>query len=280
MSSPQPGLRPESCEDEWDQATEGEMLVIEGITKTYAPPRGLLRWLIRSAASEPVQALRGVSFQVAAGEVVGLVGPNGAGKTTLIRILATLLSPTSGTATVAGYDVTAAPVEAQRRLGLVLSDDRGLYWRLTGRQNLEYFGVMAGLAPAVARQRAGELLETFDLAGLDKLVFGYSAGMRSRLNLAQALLADPAVLILDEPTVSLDPLASARIGRHLRDLASRGRTILLSSHRLDEVAEFCDRVVVLIEGTVRFDGAPAALAHGQEPAARALGEFLARETGT
>ncbi len=211
------------------------------------------------------------------GEVVGLVGPNGAGKTTLIRVIATLLVPDGGTAHVQGFEVTRQPWEVRSHLGLVLEGDRGLYGRLTGRQNLEFFGVFAGLPPSAARQRADALMRQTKLHGLDKLVFGYSSGMRVRLSLARALLADPPLLVLDEPSRSLDPLAAAELGALLRRLADRGRAVLLSSHRLDEVAAVCDRVVVLIEGGVRFAGPTRDLQEGDGTGAAALAALLARE---
>jgi ABC-2 type transport system ATP-binding protein len=236
-----------------------QMLEIEDLSKRYPLPPALLRPLMRVASREPVEALQGVSFQVSKGEMVGLVGPNGAGKSTLIRIIATLLEPTSGTVNVDGYHVSRHPQEIRRRIGLVLEGDRGLYGRLTGRRNLEFFGVLYGLAPAVASRRAGHLLEVFDLAGRDKLVFGYSSGMRARLCLARALISDPPLLLLDEPSRSLDPVASLEMGRQLRQLAGEGRAILLSSHRLEEVSAFCDRVVVLMGGRVRHVGVPSEL---------------------
>jgi ABC-2 type transport system ATP-binding protein len=255
------------------------VLEVEGLGKTYLPPTHLLRPLVKVAAKEPVQALTDVSFSVGPGQIVGLVGPNGAGKTTLIKVIGTLLEPTTGRASVAGFDVTEQPLEAKRRLGLVLADDRGLYWRMTGRQNLEFFGVMAGLSRRQSRVRAQELLEALELADADKLVFGYSTGMRARLNIARSLLADPPLLVLDEPTRSLDPLATARVGELLQELCARdGRAILLSSHRLDEVTTLCERIVVLVGGGVRFVGAPHELGSGAT--AHALTELLKREQAT
>jgi ABC-2 type transport system ATP-binding protein len=238
------------------------MLEIQDVGKRYPLPPPLLRPLMRVAARKPVEALREVSFHVSKGDVVGLVGPNGAGKTTLIRIIATLLEPTWGEVTVDGHRVSRHPEEIRKRLGLVLEGDRGLYGRLTGRENLEFFGVLLGLAPTVARRRAGHLLESFDLVGRDKLVFGYSSGMRARLCLARALIADPPLLVLDEPSRSLDPVASLEMGRLLRQLAGEGRAILFSSHRLEEVSSVCDRVVVLMGGRVRHLGLPADLEVG------------------
>jgi ABC-2 type transport system ATP-binding protein len=253
------------------------MLVVDDLTKRYLPPSPLLRSLVRVAAREPVDALRSVSLSVEPGEVLGLVGLNGAGKTTLIKILATLLTPTAGRATVSGHDIVAEPVAVRRSLGLVLAEERAAYWRLTGRQNLEFFGVLAGLSRPAAQQRAAHLLGQLDLDDRDKMVFGYSAGMRSRLNLARALIADPPVLVLDEPTRSLDPLAIDAVHRLLKESAARGRTILLSSHQLSEVASICDRVVILIDGEVRFSGATADLDTDGRGAVAALADLLARE---
>ncbi|MGH8875113.1 MAG: ABC transporter ATP-binding protein, partial [Acidimicrobiia bacterium] len=234
-------------------------LELEEVSKQYLPPPPLLRPLIRVAAKHPVDALRDVSFTVDRGEVVGLVGPNGAGKTTLIRIISTLLEPGSGRAVVDGFDVMRHPEEVRRRLGLVLEADRGLYKRLTGKQNLEFFGIHAGLRREAARSRAEELLDRFGLADQDKLLFGYSSGMKVRLSLARALAADAPLLVLDEPTRSLDPLASFEVGQMLRELADRGHAILLSDHRLEELVSICDRVVVLVNGRVVYQGSPTEL---------------------
>jgi ABC-2 type transport system ATP-binding protein len=250
------------------------MLSIEGVSKTYLPPSRLLRPLIRAATNQPVEALHDVSTTVPPGRIVGLVGPNGAGKTTLMKIIGTILQPDAGRVTVDGHDVVRAPREAKRRLGLVLADDRAAYWRLTGRANLEFFGQIAGFTPAEARTRAGEVLERVGLAHRDKRVFGYSAGMRSRLNLARALLCRPPVLVLDEPTRSLDPIGSQETAVLLREIAAEGGAILLSSHRLDEVEATCDRMVVLVGGRVRFDGTPAAFDAERTGVAARLIELL------
>jgi ABC-2 type transport system ATP-binding protein len=250
------------------------VLEINGLSKRYEPPRHWLRLLVKTASDAPVQALQNVSFSVRAGEVMGLLGPNGAGKTSLIKVIATLLEPTSGHVTVDGYDVVRDAHQVRQRIGLVLAEDRGVYWRLTGRQNLEFFGVLSGLSRPDAQRRAGELLEQLGLAERDKLVFGYSSGMRARLNLARALLADPGLLVLDEPTRSMDPLASADVAELLRGLAAEGRAVLLASHRLDEVAAVCDRVVVIGDGQVRHVGPPTDLGAGRDGMIRGLVELL------
>ena len=253
------------------------MLSVESVTKEYRPAPGLLRMVATSAVQQPVTALRDVTFSVEPGEVVGLVGPNGAGKTTLIKTIAALLDPTSGRVRVAGHDTTTQPAEVKRRLGLVLADDRALYWRLTGRRNLEFFGVMAGLRPAVARRRADALLERFDLHERDKLIFGYSSGMRTRLTIARAMMAHPPLLVMDEPTRSLDPLVSADVHDLVAGLAREGRAILLSSHRLDEVAAICHRVVVMVGGTVRHVGPIDALTSEGDTAAARITSLLRQE---
>jgi ABC-2 type transport system ATP-binding protein len=236
------------------------MLRAEAVGKIFPPATGLTRFLVRTASPQPVTALTDVDLHVDPGEVVGLVGPNGAGKTTLLRIISTLLDPTTGRVTVDGHDTVAEPVAVRSRVGLVLADDRSLYWRLTGRQNLEFFGVMMGLSRRDAVRRAGELLEQVGLAHRDKLVFGYSSGMRSRLSIARALLTDAPLLVLDEATRALDPLAQAEIATLVRQLRDRGAAILMSSHRLDEIETVCDRIVVLVEGTVRYSGTVEQLA--------------------
>jgi ABC-2 type transport system ATP-binding protein len=255
------------------------MLRVEGVTKVYSRPTGLQRLLIKSASDVDVHALHGVDLTVQPGEVVGLVGPNGAGKTTLIKIISTLLDATDGTVTVGGYDVKTDALAVRERVGLVLADDRALYWRLTGRQNLEFFGVMQGLSRAVAKQRAGEMLARVGLADRDKLVFGYSSGMRARLSIARAMLTSPPLLVLDEPTRALDPVATSAVGQLLRATAADGVAVLLSSHRLDEIEAVCDRVVAIVGGAVRFDGTVAELA-GEASFADALHALLVADSVT
>jgi ABC-2 type transport system ATP-binding protein len=253
------------------------MLQVDGVTKVYSRPTGLQRLLIKSAADVDVYALHGVDLRVQAGEVVGLVGPNGAGKTTLIKIISTLLDATSGTTTVGGYDVSADPVAVRQRIGLVLADDRSLYWRLTGRQNLEFFGVMQGLGWRAASRRAGEMLARVGLADRDKLVFGYSSGMRARLSIARAMLGRPPLLVLDEPTRALDPVATAAVGQLLRATAAEGVAVLLSSHRIDELEAVSDRVVAIVDGAVRFDGTITQLT-GEADFAHALHTLLVSDS--
>ena len=247
------------------------MLRVEGAAKSYGPPSKWLRGLVRTAANTTVPALAGVDLDVGRGEVVGLIGPNGAGKSTLIKIIAGLLEPDRGTVSLDGSPSLAA---RQAAIGLVLADDRGLYWRLDGRQNLEFFGRLQGLSRSEASERATVAAASVELDLDPKRVFGYSSGMKARLNLARALMHEPPLLILDEPTRSLDPVVSEQIGRLIRAQADAGRAVLMSSHRLDEVAAWCDRLVVLIEGRVRFSGTTADLVDDQGDQLAALRRLL------
>lgn len=197
-------------------------------------------------------ALRHVSFTVPAGHVVALVGHNGAGKSTLVRVLATAVLPDEGRARVAGIDVTADPVGARRRIGLVLGEDRSYFWRLSGRQNLAFFAALRGLGKADAEHDIAAALEAVRLAPVaDRRVDRYSTGMRSRLGIARALLGHPAALLLDEPTRSLDPASSAEVQAVIGGLAEHCQVaVLVVTHDLDEASTLADQVVVLARGSV------------------------------
>jgi ABC-2 type transport system ATP-binding protein len=230
------------------------MLQVEGVRRTYQPVKGFLRAVTRTATDVPVEALRGIDFTVRRGRILGLVGPNGAGKTTLIRIIAGLLDPDGGRVLIDGHDPALDQRAAARAVGLVLADDRSLYWRLTGRQNLEFHGALFGMSRAEANARAEEVLAVAGLEDVSRRVFGYSTGMRARLAIARALIAHPPVLVLDEPTRSLDPVAARDTCDMLRNLADGGRAVLLASHRLEELERIADDIAVLIDGRITFLG--------------------------
>lgn len=210
--------------------------------------------------SEPVVALDGVDLEITAGEVHGLLGPNGAGKTTTVRILSTLLLPTSGSASVDGVDVVDDPVEVRRRIGLVLGGERGLHGRLTARENLRYAGVLQELSRREAARRADELTERVGLAGrADDRVETFSRGMKQRVHLARGLMGDPSVVFLDEPTSGLDPVAALEFRGLVRQLADEGRTVLLTTHDMAEAERVCDRVSLLSHGRLLATETPEAL---------------------
>jgi ABC-2 type transport system ATP-binding protein len=199
-------------------------------------------------------ALAGVDLTVESGRICALLGENGAGKTTLVRILSTLTRPTRGRAEVAGYDVQRHGSEVRRRIGLV-GQSASVDELLTGRANLAMFGVLTGLAPKAARDRAAQLLDRFELSdSADRPVGDYSGGMRRRLDLAVGLLGAPEVLFVDEPTTGLDPHARREVWRDLRALADDGTTILLTTQYLEEADELADQVVILREGRVALAG--------------------------
>lgn len=197
-------------------------------------------------------ALDQIHLSVPWGGVVALLGPNGAGKSTLLRILGTTVLPDRGRVEVAGYDVVSQPVLARRSVGLVLGDERSWYWRLSGRDNLEFFAALHGLRRMTAQARADELLASVGLAeAADRRFDRYSSGMRARLSLARALLCEPPVLLFDEPTRTLDPLAAASFRQEVRAQAGAGRAVLFATHDLHEAAALADQVVVLVKGRVR-----------------------------
>ncbi|MBC7318670.1 ABC transporter ATP-binding protein [Candidatus Bipolaricaulota bacterium] len=202
-----------------------------------------------------VQALKGVDLEIGTG-VFGLLGPNGAGKTTFIRIVATILPPTSGRATVFGYDVVRERIPIRRMLGY-LPQEFGAYPKLTGYEYLEYIAALKGVRHP--KEQINALLDRFGLSGVARRrVTSYSGGMLRRLGIAQALLGDPKVLLVDEPTAGLDPEERVRFREYLMDLGSH-RVIVLSTHLVEDVAMICDRLAILSEGKLRFFGTPGEL---------------------
>ncbi len=205
-------------------------------------------------------AVDGVSLQIKPGEVFGLLGPNGAGKTTTIRMLCTLLEPTSGTATLNGYDILKQPNKVRQSLGTVLAGDRSIYWKMTGRENLEYFAALFHIPPKVARQRIDELLARMELtARADDLVEKYSTGMKQRIAISKALIARPPILLLDEPTLGLDPQAARMVRELVENLKAEGHTILLTTHYMEEADLLSDRIGIIDNGKIIALDTPAAL---------------------
>jgi ABC-2 type transport system ATP-binding protein len=220
-----------------------------------------VRDLVKVYAGE-TRAVDGVSFEVAPGELFGFLGPNGAGKTTTIRILATLLRPTSGTARVAGYDVQSRPHEVRERLGLAMQTPT-LDAFSTGRETLELAGRLHRMPPAEVRRRADELLELMGLASSAKKLTGtYSGGMKRRLDLASALMHRPSLLILDEPTEGLDPQSRTALWEELERISGEGTTMLLTTHYMEEADRLCTRLAIIDNGQIVVEGRPAELKAG------------------
>jgi ABC-2 type transport system ATP-binding protein len=239
-------------------------IAVENVGKYFPPAQSGWRALLHPFAEATQRALAGVSFAVAQGESVALVGHNGAGKSTLLRILATLISPTSGRAGICGFDVERQGRNARGRLGYHTGGDEGFYVRLSGRENLAFFASMNNVTGAEANSRIANIARLLGISGeLDRQVRTYSTGMTHRLGLARALLHEPGVLLLDEPTRSLDPLAAADFRRLLRDdlVRRRGATLLFASHTLSEVEEIADRMILLDRGKIVACDSPSALRH-------------------
>ncbi|MFN8410992.1 MAG: ATP-binding cassette domain-containing protein [Anaerolineales bacterium] len=196
-------------------------------------------------------AVNGVDLQIKRGEIFGLLGPNGAGKSTTIRMLCTLLEPTSGAATVNGFDIVKQANEVRRSLGTVLAGERSIYWKLSGRENLEYFAALYHIPAAIAKKRVEELIERMEIKDrANELVEKYSTGMRQRIAIAKALLARPPILLLDEPTLGLDPQAARNLRELIAQLKQEGHTILLTTHYMEEADQLSDRIGIIDTGKV------------------------------
>lgn len=222
------------------------------LRRTYKTSTGVFR---RRALE--VEAVRGVSFEVAEGELFGLLGPNGAGKTTTIKMLITLLIPTSGSATVLGLDVVKDSREVRKRIGYVFGGERGLYERLSAYDNLRYFAELYAVPAREQKPRIAELLELVGLSGREKeRVEGYSRGMRQRLHIARGLLHDPPVVFLDEPTIGVDPVGARELRATIAGLTEAGKTVLLTTHYMFEADELCDRIAVINRGEIVAEGTP------------------------
>jgi ABC-2 type transport system ATP-binding protein len=227
----------------------------EKLRRTYKQASGFAR-----RRTKTVEAVRGIDFEVAEGELFGLLGPNGAGKTTTIKMLVTLLIPTSGTARVLGHDVVRDAQAVRRSIGYVFGGDRGAYERLSGLDNLRYFSELYGVPPKVQKQRIPELLELVGLTGREReRVEGYSRGMRQRLHIARGLLHNPPVVVLDEPTIGLDPVGARELRQTISDLSDAGKTVLLTTHYMYEADALCDRIAVITKGEIVASGTPADL---------------------
>jgi len=228
---------------------------IENLSKTYPTSFPRLKKLLHLSLKPPVEALKNVSFEIETGEIFGLIGRNGAGKTTLTKIIATLIQPTSGRVSVKNYDSVKDEVRVRSLVGLATAEERSFYWRLTAEQNLLFFARLYGMKDADAKKRIGGLFEQLKFKDLAKRRFSeLSTGNKQRLAIARAILPEPPILLLDEPTRSLDPLAA----QEMRDLilSFEGVSVLLTSHNLSEIEELCGRVAIISKGEIRAVDTP------------------------
>ncbi len=224
------------------------MIVTSALTKIF-----------RDKKRGDIRAVDGVTFSVAPGEIYGLLGANGAGKTTALRMLATLLQPSSGTATVANCDVATQPEGVRAQVGF-LAASTALYGRLTAREMIQYFGRLHGLDDQAVRERTRRLADELDMNDfLDRRCEKFSTGMKQKTSIARTLIHDPAVMIFDEPTLGLDVMTARAIVRFVRECKSRGKTVIYSTHVMSEVEKLCDRVGIIHGGRLLAEGTPAEL---------------------
>jgi ABC-2 type transport system ATP-binding protein len=244
---------------------------VAAVEKAFPTSFGYLAWLKHRGRLPRRPVLRDVSFRVGRGELFGLLGANGAGKSTILRILGGLVLPDAGRIAVGGVDARAEPLRARRAIGLCTGEERSFYYRLTARANLVYFGTLAGLARAELPARIEQAARAVDLErDLDRRFDQFSAGMRQRLAFARALLADPEVLLLDEPTRAVDPVHARELRRFVRDelVGRRGKTVLLATNLLEEAWELCDRIAVLRAGRIVTIASPHELGRMAAPGRR------------
>jgi ABC-2 type transport system ATP-binding protein len=244
----------------------GNIIEVHELTKTYQKKTVKenasfwSKWLPSGKQTETLVAVDHISFHIRQGEIFGLLGPNGAGKTTTIKMLCTLLEPTSGRATIGGYDVAKQAGLVRQNLGAVMTGERSIYWKLSGRENLAYFAALYHIPPAIAKQRIDELLARLELSKrADELVERYSSGMKQRVAIAKALLAKPPVLLLDEPTIGLDPQSARNLRENILELRQEGHTVLLTTHYMEEADQLCDRIGIIDQGKIIALDTPQAL---------------------
>jgi len=230
-------------------------IVASELHRAYTTTKGVFR-----KKHMTVEAVNGISFDVDHGELFGLLGPNGAGKTTAIKMLTTLLIPTSGTARVLGFDIVKDVMNIRRRIGIIFGGERGLYYRVSGRENLRYFADLYGVPISKRDKRISDLLDMVGLADrADHRVEGYSRGMKQRLHIAKGLINDPQLIFMDEPTIGLDPEAARETRAMIKGLVEKGKTILLTTHYMFEADELCQRIGVISNGNIVALDSPSEL---------------------
>jgi len=228
------------------------------LTKEFIPSKNLINLhSLFFQKRNSILAVDNVNLQIGSGELFGLVGPNGAGKTTLIKMLSCLILPTRGTAKVAGYSILEDEEKVESSIGLITSNERGFYWRLTGRQNLHFFATIYGLSPMQAKKKIKELSIILEIEDqLDKRFQEYSTGIKQRLSIVRGLLGDPPILFMDEPTMSLDPISSRSIKMIIKKklVREQGKTVIFITQLLSEADELSDRLAIMDRGRIKVCG--------------------------
>lgn len=227
------------------------------LTKRYPVIKGYGDILLHPFRKKDITALNNVNIQIKKNELFGLLGPNGAGKTTLIKILCTLVLPTSGRALVNGLDVEKDGKKIRKIIGYVIGDERSFYWRLTGRQNLRFFAKLNNISHKEADRKIKNLFEFMELTyDADRMFKDYSTGMRQKLAIARGLLTNPEIIFMDEPTSGLDPITAQKLIRFIREklIEEEGKTVIFATHNLHEAEILCDQIAIINGGKVKIAG--------------------------
>ena len=251
-------------------------LIVRDLRKTF--PTKLRKGFFKSEKGT-VEAVRGVSFTIEEGELFGLLGPNGAGKTTIIKCLTTLLLPTTGEIEVNGFVLPKEEQGVRASLGCMLMGERGLYWKLTGRENLQYFASLYHIPSNLIRERVDFLIDDMELGEFaDRAVESYSSGQKMLTSFAKALISDPPILFLDEPTATIDVPNARRLRAKVKELHREGKTIIFTTHLMHEADELCDRIAIIDHGKIIAEGIPSEMkaAHQQERVIDVEGSFPPR----
>jgi len=232
------------------------IIEVNKVSKKFIIRKNLIEALCHPFKTRTVLALDSVSFQIEKGESFAILGPNGAGKTTLIKILSTLILPDEGKVKLFGYDLKTHSEIIKSRIGLLTGEERNLYWCLTGRQNLEFFGTMYNLSKKQISDRINELNNILEIDDWDKPFETYSVGMKQRLALARCLISDPEVIFLDEPTKSLDPGSAHKVRNFIKETLVRKlkKTIFFATHQIDEATQLADRIAIISQGKIKACG--------------------------
>lgn len=227
------------------------ILEIEKLTKDFIPPLSFSKLIkLDFKQRRPIRALEDVSFSLKKGKILGILGPNGAGKTTLLKIIATLILPDKGKIRIKDYNLNKEDEKIKSLIGLVTSEERSFYWRLTGKQNLEFFATMYGLDKKRAKARIEEFFDLFKITYQDKRFDAYSTGMKRKFTIIRALLHNPEILLLDEPTKSLDYNSAYELKNFIKNEAQGGKTIIFATHNMDEAKNLCDLFMILHKGRI------------------------------
>lgn len=252
------------------------IITVSGITKEFRPPFSLRSLLGFATKNIAIKALDNLSFRLSRGKILGILGPNGAGKTTLLKIIATLILPDQGDVIVNGYHTGKDDEKLKSFVGLVLDEERSFYWRLTGRQNLDFFAALHGLSKKDARKRIAELLDLFEADYADKRFDSYSTGMKRRFALMRGIIHNPELILLDEPTKSLDYPSAVCLRNFIRDklVKKEDKTVIFTSHHMDEAMEFADLFMILRKGTILGLGTLDELRKFVNNPAASLGEIF------